>query len=88
MIQDRSGEEFDNIYGPIVVCLALVVALCLNFGLRVSNLDCMSLAVPDDLQYQAVLHSPVERYQSAVMYQDSQIDMSYEATHQLQYETF
>ncbi|KAL9001916.1 MAG: hypothetical protein Q9188_005131 [Gyalolechia gomerana] len=34
MIQERSGREFDNIYGPIAVCLALIIALCLNLGLR------------------------------------------------------
>ncbi|KAL8992910.1 MAG: hypothetical protein Q9169_006743, partial [Polycauliona sp. 2 TL-2023] len=37
MIEARSGKDFDNIYGPIVVCLALIVALCTNFGLQVSN---------------------------------------------------
>lgn len=41
MIEERSGKDFDNIYGPIVVCLALIIALCLNFGLQVS--DCLSL---------------------------------------------
>ena len=37
MIEVRSGKDFDNIYGPILVCLALIVALCLNFGLQVSG---------------------------------------------------
>ncbi|KAI4238955.1 MAG: hypothetical protein LQ349_000725 [Xanthoria aureola] len=41
MIEERSGKDFDNIYGPIVVCLALIIALCLNLGLQVS--DCVSL---------------------------------------------
>ena len=35
MIEQRSGKDFDNIGGPIVVCLGLVVALCLNFGFKV-----------------------------------------------------
>ena len=35
MIKDRSGKDFDNVVGPTVVCLALVVALCLNFGFKV-----------------------------------------------------
>lgn len=43
MIEARSGKDFDNIYGPIVVCLALIIALCINFGLQVSAL--MSLSV-------------------------------------------
>ena len=35
MIEQRSGKDFDSIAGPIVVCIGLVVALCLNFGLKV-----------------------------------------------------
>lgn len=31
MIQERSGKDFDNVIGPIVVCVGLVIALCLNF---------------------------------------------------------
>ena len=31
MIQDRSGKDFDNVIGPVVVCIGLVIALCLNF---------------------------------------------------------
>ncbi|KAA6409874.1 MAG: spx domain [Lasallia pustulata] len=34
MIEERSGKDFDSIVGPIVVCLGLVVALCLNFGFK------------------------------------------------------
>ena len=37
MIQARSGKDFDNILGPLVVCGSLVAALCINFGLRVSG---------------------------------------------------
>ena len=37
MIEQRSGKDFDNIVGPIVVCLGLVVALCLNFGFKVRS---------------------------------------------------
>ena len=36
MIQQRSGKDFDNVIGPIVICISLVVALCLNFGFKVS----------------------------------------------------
>lgn len=35
MIQERSGKDFDNIVGPIIVCVGLVIALCLNFGFKV-----------------------------------------------------
>ena len=34
MIRGRSGRDFDNISGPIVVCLALLIALCLNFSFQ------------------------------------------------------
>ena len=35
MIKARSGKDFDNVLGPLVVCGSLVVALCVNFGLKV-----------------------------------------------------
>ena len=35
MIEARSGKDFDNVIGPIVICLGLAVALILNFGLKV-----------------------------------------------------
>ena len=35
MIERRSGKDFDNILGPIIVCISLVVALGLNFGFKV-----------------------------------------------------
>lgn len=37
MIEQRSGKDFDNIVGPIVVCIGLVLALCMNFGFKVSG---------------------------------------------------
>lgn len=37
LIQERSGKDFDNIIGPIIVCVGLTVALCLNFGFKVSS---------------------------------------------------
>ncbi len=37
MIQERSGKDFDNILGPIIVCIGLVIALCLNFGFKVGR---------------------------------------------------
>ncbi len=42
MIEERSGKDFDNVVGPFVVCVALIVALCLNFAFQVcSNLLCI-----------------------------------------------
>jgi len=34
-IQKRSGKDFDHVLGPAVVCIGLIIALCLNFGLKV-----------------------------------------------------
>ncbi|KAF2640526.1 SPX-domain-containing protein [Massarina eburnea CBS 473.64] len=34
LIRERSGKDFDSIVGPLVVCVGLVVALCLNFGFK------------------------------------------------------
>ena len=38
MIQQRSGKDFDYVLGPVIVCVGLVVALCLNFGFKVGAL--------------------------------------------------
>ncbi|KAI4275811.1 MAG: hypothetical protein LQ337_002941 [Flavoplaca oasis] len=45
MIEARSGKDFDNIYGPIVVCLALIIALCINFGLQLTQIASQSLSL-------------------------------------------
>lgn len=37
MIEQRSGKHFDNIIGPAIVCIGLIIALCLNFGFQVRN---------------------------------------------------
>ena len=34
MIKDRSGKDFDNMIGPIIVCMGLLMALCLNFAFK------------------------------------------------------
>lgn len=36
LIRERSGKDFDNATGPVVVCVALAVALGLNFAFQVS----------------------------------------------------
>lgn len=35
LIEQRSGKDFDNRLGPVVVCVGLAVALCVNFGFKV-----------------------------------------------------
>ena len=35
LILERSGKDFDALTGPLVVCVGLGVALCLNFGFKV-----------------------------------------------------
>ncbi|KAF8426559.1 VTC domain-containing protein [Tirmania nivea] len=37
LIMERSGKDFDKKLGPVVVCLGLAIALCLNFGFKVSK---------------------------------------------------
>jgi hypothetical protein len=37
LIRERSGKDFDAITGPLVVCVGLAVALCLNFGFKVCD---------------------------------------------------
>jgi len=34
LILERSGKDFDALTGPLVVCVGLGVALCLNFGFK------------------------------------------------------
>ncbi|WEW61799.1 Phosphate metabolism transcription protein [Emydomyces testavorans] len=36
LIRQRSGRNFDNVAGPLIVCLGLAVALVLNFWFKVS----------------------------------------------------
>lgn len=38
LIRQRSGKDLDNIFGPVVVCVGLAIALVLNFVFRVSDL--------------------------------------------------
>jgi uncharacterized membrane protein YidH (DUF202 family) len=35
LIRQRSGKDLDNMFGPIVVCIGLAVALVLNFVFKV-----------------------------------------------------
>lgn len=37
LIRQRSGKDLDNIFGPLVVCLGLAVALVLNFAFKYSS---------------------------------------------------
>jgi uncharacterized membrane protein YidH (DUF202 family) len=37
LIEQRSGRDFDNVFGPLVVCVGLAVALVLNFAFKVSD---------------------------------------------------
>lgn len=37
LIRQRSGRDLDNLFGPIVVCIGLAVALVLNFAFKVSH---------------------------------------------------
>jgi len=37
LIRERSGKDFDNVIGPAVVCVGLIVALLVNFGYKASR---------------------------------------------------
>ena len=37
MIRERSGKNFDNVVGPVLVCVGLTIALCLNFAFKVRH---------------------------------------------------
>lgn len=37
LIRERSPKDFDKMFGPLVVCAGLAIALCLNFGFKVCN---------------------------------------------------
>ncbi|KAG8526274.1 uncharacterized protein KY384_000267 [Bacidia gigantensis] len=45
MIAARSGKDFDNVIGPIVVCICLAVALVLNFSFKVWLLPLTRLSI-------------------------------------------
>ncbi|KAI5357661.1 Putative SPX domain, VTC domain, VTC domain superfamily protein [Septoria linicola] len=34
LITKRSGKDFDAVAGPVVICIGLIIALCLNFGFK------------------------------------------------------
>lgn len=37
LIRQRSGKDLDNMFGPLVVCIGLAIALVLNFAFKVSS---------------------------------------------------
>jgi uncharacterized membrane protein YidH (DUF202 family) len=45
LIRERSGKDFDAITGPLVVCVGLAVALCLNFGFKVRDDSVMTCVI-------------------------------------------
>ncbi|KAM5441109.1 Phosphate metabolism transcription protein [Microsporum ferrugineum] len=38
LIRERSGKDFDNVIGPLVVCLGIAVALVLNFWFKYASI--------------------------------------------------
>ncbi|KAL9131730.1 MAG: hypothetical protein Q9217_000405 [Psora testacea] len=60
MIEARSGKDFDNVVGPIVVCLGLVVALCLNFAFKY-HATVAETKKPSDLDEKAIEWTMVQQ---------------------------
>lgn len=58
MIEQRSGKDFDYVAGPIIVCLGLCVALCLNFGFKVISVN-GELAIP--LTLCSIMQRPINK---------------------------
>ena len=52
LIKQRSGQDFDNVIGPIIVCIGLAIALCLNFGFKVSSLLPLRVVVCKEGRYE------------------------------------
>lgn len=48
LITKRSGKDFDAVAGPVVVCVGLIVALCLNFAFKVSRASFNAVPLRDD----------------------------------------
>ncbi|KAI9699328.1 MAG: Phosphate metabolism transcription protein [Candelina mexicana] len=42
LIRERSGKDVDNLVGPIIVCVGLVIALCLNFAFKYRDVKARS----------------------------------------------
>ena len=55
MIEERSGKDFDNVVGPVIVCIGLVIALCMNFGFKVWEIAERREPPTDSSQYHTFL---------------------------------
>ncbi|KAL5338810.1 VTC domain-containing protein [Aspergillus crustosus] len=53
LIRARSGRDLDNMFGPIVVCVGLAIALVLNFAFKYSS-------TIEKLRGKQPVHTPVE----------------------------
>lgn len=71
MIQERSGKDFDNTAGPIVVCAGLIVGLCLNFGFQVKDAENSKLSVADCSQYRAAIDGRDQKISTSRMHHSS-----------------
>ena len=71
MIQERSGKDFDNTVGPIIVCAGLIVGLCLNFGFQVKDAENSRLSVADCSQYRAAIDGRDQKISASRMHHNS-----------------
>ncbi|KAJ4347916.1 Phosphate metabolism transcription protein [Didymosphaeria variabile] len=60
LITERSGKDFDNMVGPLVVAVGLAVALCLNFGFKYRAIQAEHDRVRHNGTAQAVVETLLE----------------------------
>ncbi|KAK2755723.1 Phosphate metabolism transcription protein [Arachnomyces sp. PD_36] len=57
LIRERSGKDFDNMFGPLVVCFGLALALVLNFGFKYAAVKSQPAESTSYTPDQAITHN-------------------------------
>ncbi|KAJ5584145.1 uncharacterized protein N7459_003945 [Penicillium hispanicum] len=69
LIRQRSGKDLDNMFGPLVVCLGLAVALVLNFAFKYKHM--LEQAQSNDPSAGVPVHSNSSAFGSATSRQSA-----------------
>ena len=62
MIVDRSGKDFDNMAGPLVISVALMAALIINFSIQVCAQTVRTRVKPADFSFSLVVQEDLCQY--------------------------